>query len=112
MTTAGVTSDDLRVVVVRCGEEGEVMAHNANFYVDADGVLCIEVGGGFGDAIKLSTATDAIAFLAEVSAEINAHFGVPTNCDALSRPPTFQERHEANVATLQELHDMVWGDTK
>lgn len=33
----------------------------------------------------------------------------PTNCDALSRPPTFQERRDANVATLQEIHDMVWG---
>jgi hypothetical protein len=35
---------------------------------------------------------------------------LPADCDAL--PPTFQERHDANVATLQELHDMVWGDTK
>lgn len=40
------------------------------------------------------------------------YVGTPTDCDALSRPPTFQERHDANVATLAEIHDMVWGDAK
>lgn len=33
--------------------------------------------------------------------------GLPTDCEALA--PTFQERHDANVATLRELRDMVWG---
>ena len=35
---------------------------------------------------------------------------LPTDCDAL--PPTFDERRDANVAALAEIHDMVWGDAK
>lgn len=35
---------------------------------------------------------------------------LPTDCDAL--PPTFQERHAANDEALQEIHEMVWGETK
>ncbi len=35
---------------------------------------------------------------------------LPANCETLA--PTFDERHDANVAALAEIHDMVWGDTK
>lgn len=35
---------------------------------------------------------------------------LPTDCDAL--PPTFEQRHDANDEALQEIHEMVWGETK
>ena len=42
--------------------------------------------------------------------------GVPTSTpidvSGKLRPPTFQERHDANAATLAEIHGMVWGDAK
>ncbi len=42
--------------------------------------------------------------------------GVPTSTpidvSGELHPPTFQERHDANVKALAEIHDMVWGDTK
>lgn len=38
--------------------------------------------------------------------------GLPTDCDVLSRPPTFQERHDANVATLAEIKVFLNGDAK
>ncbi len=36
---------------------------------------------------------------------------LPADCDTLV-PPTFEERYAANEQALQEIHEMVWGDTK
>jgi len=42
---------------------------------------------------------------------IGAPTNTPIDVSGNLRPPTFEQRHDANVATLQELHDMVWGDS-
>lgn len=101
------------------------MLANANVYTDVDGVLCIEIAGGFGDAIKLRTAGEALDFLAEVSAAVNAHFGMtaiandlarqtldlPPDCDRLTvqdiaatpRPLTRDELRAANEKALDDI---------
>ena len=116
------------------------MKVNANIYVDIDGVLCVEVAAGYGDAIELRNADECLDFLVSVATEANRHFGtamrvfwsvgelnhsaiaefvndlarktldLPTDCDAL--PPTFAERHAANDEALAEIRAFVYGEAK
>jgi len=51
------------------------MLASANIYTDADGVLCVEVAAGCGDAIKLRSADECMDFLVNVATEANRHFG-------------------------------------
>lgn len=51
------------------------MKANANIYVDIDGVLCVEIAAGYGNAIKLHNADECLEFLRALSAEANRHFG-------------------------------------
>lgn len=110
------------------------MLANANIYTDADGVLCVEVAGGYGDAIKLRNADECLDFLVTVATEANRHFGtamkvfgahddmaaiandlarktldLPPDCDTLA-PPTFDERHAANEDARREIRDFLGGN--
>lgn len=78
----------------------------------ATGKKVIISGGGYGSADEDApyVGTDTVTAIANDLARKT--LGLPPDCDTLSRPPTFQERHDANVATLAEIHNMVWGDTK
>ena len=112
------------------------MLANANIYTDADGVLCVEVAGGYGDAIKLRNADECLDFLVTVATEANRHFGtamkvfgavgelshshivefandlarktldLPPDCDTLT-PPTFEQRHAANEEARREIRDFL-----
>lgn len=48
---------------------------NAGIYVDVDGVLCVEIAAGYGDAIKLHTSDEAFEFINAVTTAANEHFG-------------------------------------
>lgn len=54
------------------------MKANANIYVDIDGVLCVEIAAGFGDAIKLHTWSEAVEFTTAVIRAAEDHFHIKT----------------------------------
>lgn len=109
---------------------------------ESGGVLFIETPGADQFSLIFSDSGKYLEFVKQLVAAGNAHFGtrmqvlddvgelshphivefvddlarktlgLPTDCDALSRPPTFQERHDANAATLAEIKAFLNGDAK
>lgn len=82
------------------------MKVNANIYVDDDGVLCVEIAAGYGDAIKLHNADECLEFLQLVSAEANKHFGTQfTVVDvSISVGTVIEQSNQESYPYADELH--------
>ena len=108
-------------VVVRCGEEKQVSEQTRPVQVvrvvyicDSCGIGEMRASGGELTSYPpqyphACTHCGSIKTFRGVAYPRIEYIDTPPDCDALGHPPTFEQRHDANVATLQELHDMVWG---
>ena len=74
---------------------------NAIIYTDVDGVLCIEIAAGFGDAIKLRTPSNVAAFLGAVLAAANEHFGAGSVYISEGAPPYMDVANDLARKTLE-----------
>ena len=84
------------------------MLSNFNIYIDIDGVLCIEIAGGYGDAIKLHNIDQCLDFLHNVVNAANEHF------DTQIRVPDYVGEFANDVERQKFVNDLArqWSEIR